>query len=568
MPRKNKRSQAGKLRWQTFHEFLCASTTEQAECVGPQNSGEVKMSDTSNATVKQVCQLNASHVPQASYADIVKTGHLSDDQCVAGPSNVDYVNLREQPSEQYVCASRSQASVKYGKSRNQQCTCNSLTFLAFLNENENLNRADLDLVLDKGNFMYNQARKNFPKHIHLTTDELPDIVPSRTCIQYVDMTQLSRYGTFGDPLPGAVDSFLDLEAGLSCLLSDVQYALLLMRSLCIAVFRTMSGRFGFFDPHPRTVKGLPLPLGSRAPATAVMLTFTHLSDMIDRLIKHHKMLETHSSSNYELKPVAFVNSANLNNPILDKASPPTTHTAAVSTAVLDDDAQNKSSLSAQKMNNDDVSNSIAHEVSTDMETGPEPLSPFSFSLISLTSHDAPKSKSASITNAVVGDNVLHDISRKLLKIRKQERKKYKRRLMRSQKVSQRKENQKRKEKVKYASDETYKEMKRSYSYRKYSTEELRQSKQQYVTNQYRRNSELRQKKILHTTNRYRENVQFRQKRKQYITNRYRETLISGRGKNSTLPTDTEKTLISGRGSDLLSLNVMNMTKHSERDTDN
>ncbi|KAG8009301.1 hypothetical protein GBF38_017424 [Nibea albiflora] len=274
MPRKGKRSQAAKLRYQKFHEFRCASTTEQAECVGPQNSGKAKMSVTSNASVKQVCQLDATHVPQvsyadivktglinddqcvavpsnpdcvnlreqtsirqASYADIVKTGLISDDQCVAGPSNPDYVNLRDQPSEQYVCASRSQASVKYGKSRNQQCTCNSLTFLAFLHENENLSREDLDLVLDKGNLMYNEAKKKFPKHIHLTTDELPDIVPSRTCIQYVDMTQLSRYGTFGDPLPGAVDSFLDLEAGLSCLLSDVQYALLLMRGLCIAVFR-------------------------------------------------------------------------------------------------------------------------------------------------------------------------------------------------------------------------------------------------------------------------------------------------------------------------------------------
>lgn len=45
----------------------------------------------------------------------------------------------------------------------------------------------------------------------------------------VGITQLSRYGTLGDPLPGAVDSYLDLEAGLSCL-SEVQYALLIMLS--------------------------------------------------------------------------------------------------------------------------------------------------------------------------------------------------------------------------------------------------------------------------------------------------------------------------------------------------
>ncbi|KAG8008521.1 hypothetical protein GBF38_019716 [Nibea albiflora] len=130
MPRKGKRSQAAKLRYQKFHEFRCASTTEQAECVGPQNSGKAKMSVTSNASVKQYSE--------PCLADTVSLTHT-----------------------------------------------------------------------------------------------------------------------------------------------------------------------------PRTVKGLPLPLDSRAPGTGVMVTFTHLSDMIDRLIKYHKTLETNASCNYELKPVAFVN---LNDP--------------------------------------------------------------------------------------------------------------------------------------------------------------------------------------------------------------------------------------------------------------
>lgn len=181
-----------------------------------------------------------------------------------------------QHSVKHVSASSSQASRKYGQYRNQQCTCNSLTFLAFLHENE-------------------EARKRFPKSIHFTTDELPDKVPARRYTHYVDMTHLSRYGTLGQPLAGAVDTFLDLYAGPNCLLSDVQFALLMMTGLCIAVFRTRSGRYGFFDPHSRTATGLPLPLSSSTPGTAVMLTFTRLSDMIDRLMKCHKMLGTQSS---------------------------------------------------------------------------------------------------------------------------------------------------------------------------------------------------------------------------------------------------------------------------------
>ncbi|KAI3357213.1 hypothetical protein L3Q82_015681 [Scortum barcoo] len=164
------------------------------------------------------------------------------------------------------------------------------------------------------------------------------------------MTQLSRYGTLGEPLPGAVDGFLDLEAGLSCLLSDVQYALLLMSQLCIAVFRTRSGRYGFFDPHSRTAEGLPLPVGSYSPGTAVMLTFTHLSDMIDRLLKYHRILGTQSSCNYELNPVEFynVNTINQRDTIADTESQPTAHLAAVSTALLDDALQNGPALYAPK----------------------------------------------------------------------------------------------------------------------------------------------------------------------------------------------------------------------------
>ncbi|MPV02334.1 hypothetical protein FVA96_24365, partial [Escherichia coli] len=257
-------------------------------------------------------QGDESCVPQVS--DTVKRGQPSKEPCAAGPSNADRVDPGDQPSEQHVRASHSQASIRYGRSRNRQCTCNSLTFLAFLHENESITRADLDHVLDKGNTMYRETRKQVTNHIYLTTDELTDEVPARSATHYADMTQLSRYGTLGEPLPGAVDSFLDLESGLSCLLSDVKYALLLMRLLCIAVFRTKSGRYGFFDPHSRTARGLPLPAGSRTPGTAVMVTFSRLSDMIDRLKKSHRMMDTQSSCNYELKPVEFynVNTVNLN----------------------------------------------------------------------------------------------------------------------------------------------------------------------------------------------------------------------------------------------------------------
>lgn len=304
MPRKNKRSRAQSLRWQKVDDVPCSSS-HQSVYVVPQSS---EVQESAESTVLSGNQAGPSQVlsdHDKSLTDIVNRPGHSGHPGAAAPSHADFVNQRDQPSEQRVLASCSQASLKYGRSRNQQCTCNSLTFLAFLQENDDITSADLDLVLDKGNVMYNEVRIRVPNHVYLTTDELPDVVPARRFVLDADMI-LSRYGTFGEAPPGAADVFLDLEADLSCLLSDVQYALLMMTGLCIAVFRTRSGRYGFFDPHPRSAEGLPLSTDSVSAQTAVMLTFTCLGDVIERL-KRYNILGTPSSAHYELKPVEFYN---------------------------------------------------------------------------------------------------------------------------------------------------------------------------------------------------------------------------------------------------------------------
>ena len=94
--------------------------------------------------------------------------------------------------------------------------------------------------------------------------------------------------------------------------------------------------------------------------------------------------------------------------------PPTTQTAALSTAVLEDALQKESSLSAPRLTTvvTDVCNNTVHEACTDMETEPEPLS--QFTLNSDTSHDAPQNESNSpvpVIDTVVNDSALRDISK-------------------------------------------------------------------------------------------------------------------------------------------------------------
>ncbi|XP_025759942.1 uncharacterized protein LOC109198457, partial [Oreochromis niloticus] len=505
MPRKQKKSKAAKQRWKKFHEIHSVPICEQAEFDFPHSSAEDSVSTKTNSeSVKQAGQHVPAHVqqvsyavavksglqhefneqhevssaPQVGYADFLKRGHHSD---VGGPSHAERVNLENQPSVTHVCASHSQAHPKYGDSRNKQCTCNSLTFLAFLHENENMSTADLNLVLDKGDVMYKEAKKRFPKSIHLATDELPDKVYARRSMYHVDMTQPSRYGTFEEPPEEAVDTFLSLEAGLSCLLSDVQYALMIMSGLCIAVFRSTSGKYGFFDPHSRTASGFPLPLQSRNRGTAVMLNFTLLSDMIKRLQDSYEMMEISPSCNYELKPVQFysMSTVNLSDTITDTVCRPTAATAVAPTHA-DTTVDEANSSTPRRNTTTGLTENIFCQMSicaplvkqkeghmtqfTSYEDQNEPPNIPTEELCSelnfVPSNDAFSCQSnAAITNVAACD--LSDIVlQKLKKVNKQQRHKIKRRLMASEKPrNQRKENQKRKERQKYASNKDYKEKK-------------------------------------------------------------------------------------------------------------
>ncbi|CAI5637808.1 unnamed protein product, partial [Oreochromis niloticus] len=309
MPRKSQRSQSQKLRWQ-----------KQKEQVNVSQSGEeVKVSVTTIPSPEVQSSVQTAAV---SYADVVKRGvpsacvpdakvqqviqtepqvtvQTQHDGEAPGPSHVQVTNNESRPRVSSICASRSQAAAKYGKYRNQQCMANSLVFLSFLHEDEFITRADLNRVLDKGHAVYSDARKRFVNSVFLACDELPTVVTSRRHEYQVDMSQFAHYGTFD-----GTDHFPSLEQGLQCLASAVRYALLVMGGTVIAVCRLTSGEYAYFDPHPRKSTGMPLSLAVSG-GTAVMLKFTRLNDMIDRIKRLYRMFSIAPSCTYELQPVEF-----------------------------------------------------------------------------------------------------------------------------------------------------------------------------------------------------------------------------------------------------------------------
>ncbi|ROL52065.1 ATP-dependent DNA helicase PIF1 [Anabarilius grahami] len=205
-----------------------------------------------------------------------------------------------------VAASHCQSDPRYSlNSRGRQCTCNSLMFLAVHNEHNELLTFNLDRILQKGDALYITVRKTLLRKKRfvsnfLNFDELPNTIKTDSD-WYSILKHPQRFGFLKD-LP-AVGVYENLESTLQCLSADVTDALLLCKDSCIAVFRDRSGRFGFFDSHCRTTDGL---FTDESTGTAVMLTFFHLEDMVERLLLMFQWcFQARDEQQFELLPVSF-----------------------------------------------------------------------------------------------------------------------------------------------------------------------------------------------------------------------------------------------------------------------
>ncbi|XP_023201734.1 uncharacterized protein LOC111610898 [Xiphophorus maculatus] len=205
-----------------------------------------------------------------------------------------------------VSATHSQADKRYAAfSRNHQCTCMALTFLAYHNEGLQFDTVMLDRVIEKGDQLYAGVKQHLIsdgtfRDNHLTFEQMPDHVLTDRNIYAVHTSGLRVGPVFArSESPQASRQLgLPLALQLECLSENVTHAFLLVTPECIAVFRDRSGRFGFFDSHSRNSAGLPHPSG-----TAVMMTFCNLSDMVSHLLKLFR--NRGPNATYEFVPVGF-----------------------------------------------------------------------------------------------------------------------------------------------------------------------------------------------------------------------------------------------------------------------
>ncbi|XP_050959124.1 uncharacterized protein LOC127160534 [Labeo rohita] len=205
-----------------------------------------------------------------------------------------------------VQASHCQSDARYDVfSRNHQCTCVALTFLAYHSEGTLFKQPDLDRVLEEGDALYVGikmqliAEGRFRRN-HLSMGEVPVSITTSNHTYNVQKSEVLMGYLRARGTPEMERWWIPLDERLQCLSTDVSHALLMVSPECFAVFRDGSGRYGYFDSHSRTAEGFPHPTDD---GTAVMLSFTDLNDMTSRLLQLFQ--NRGAETCYEFMPVAF-----------------------------------------------------------------------------------------------------------------------------------------------------------------------------------------------------------------------------------------------------------------------
>ncbi|KAE8291440.1 hypothetical protein D5F01_LYC11045 [Larimichthys crocea] len=323
MPRKGKRSRAQKVRWTTVNLAdpapLSPTTSDHWAQMVPQTPPSTsqlwKMENAPTPTNSPAYKvLKIQTPPQSKYRWMTSEERgLDAPTCPRSPAekllhwqckepHIEVPQQRRSNAIFSVRATHSQNDERYHVfSRNHQCTCMALTFLAYHSEGSQFNTANLDRVLEMGDSLYVGIKNQLlleDRYFqdHLTVEEMPQQVVTDNNVYEVCMSSI-RCGHLkaqeGNPV-----GFLPLDAQLQALSTDVTHAILIVTPECIAVFTDRSGRYGVFDSHSRNARGLPYPDG-----TAIMLTFGHLSDLINHLHKLFNERGTHAT--YEFVPISF-----------------------------------------------------------------------------------------------------------------------------------------------------------------------------------------------------------------------------------------------------------------------
>ncbi|KAL3993425.1 UDP-glucose:O-linked fucose beta-1,3-glucosyltransferase [Sarotherodon galilaeus] len=188
MPRKNKRSQAQKKRWKPLDLVDPAVPM----LTGHNQDEAVSSFPSDQQTAPAGLSLETQDRPISLCSPGTKPFHNINEQLLTE-------ELQSNAVQHFWCVSAThcQSDERYTEfSRNHQCTCNALTFLAYLNEEHQFNTARLDKVLEQGDALYCWIKTNLQQERrytqdHLTMEDLPKEVHADINVYSVKMDNIS-----------------------------------------------------------------------------------------------------------------------------------------------------------------------------------------------------------------------------------------------------------------------------------------------------------------------------------------------------------------------------------------
>ncbi|KAI5614793.1 hypothetical protein C0J50_11103, partial [Silurus asotus] len=417
-----------------------------------------------------------------------------------------------------VQASHCQGDARYDNfSRNTQCTCVALQFLAYQSEGTDFTTQHLDRVLEEGDALYTCTKMqlihaNKFQNDHLNMDEVPERVT--TCNQTYNVVKSeTMLGCLGFSEFSGESWFKTLPERLKeCLAIDVMHALLIVSPECIAIFRNSSGQYGFFDSHSRSAEGLPVPNGK-----AVLLTFNCLTDMINRIMIVFR--DRGDAASYELMPVSFqpeqctskessVVQSNV------KAQKPET-TGQIGAQMLS--KVNKVRRRKEARKNVTKSEKSVPKLNKSQSEKKQYDSCLQFRQNKIQAVNKKYKENADLRNRKIA-SLKHKYRNDVTfqeKVTEYMRKKY-----RTDDVFQ---NKKKLQMVKrYHKQDLYQNTKREYMVGRYNKDISLQNKmKQYMARRYRTNTKFQNKMKQYMVERYRTDTNFQSKMKQYMARRYR-----------------------------------------------
>jgi hypothetical protein len=219
------------------------------------------------------------------------------------PSGCTYMSSNSNlPNRQMIFGSFHQGDTRFSPfSRGSQCTCMALTMLLKSYEGFSFTSEFLDKTILAGDHIYQDVVQSLQKqnkfqHKLLKFDELPKNVTlgeNHHCIQKFDTI-------WGLAICGEQSQFKTLHQSITEGFELSRYILIMLGSICSALYKASNGEYYFFDSHSHSIDGM-----SCSDGKSILVHSKSIDDTVSYLYGMYESMHIDLASQFEILPLSI-----------------------------------------------------------------------------------------------------------------------------------------------------------------------------------------------------------------------------------------------------------------------